>query len=361
VSKVFRDAEKILRKAILGSDGTEEMWRTCVTEANNNMGFAVGAMFIREAFHSGAKPLAQAMIEEIRTAFQDNLWNLKWMDNETRTLAGEKAAAITDMIGYPEFILKPDQLDKKYNTLEISENDYFGNNIRVSQFSLTKNLEKLNEPVNKTKWGMTPPTVNAYYTPTSNQMVIPAGILQWPFFDPDIPKSINFGAIGVVMGHELTHGFDDQGREYDKTGNMKQWWQNSTIELFKSQADCVVRQYSAFKIDGETVNGNTTLGENIADNGGLKAAFHAYQKFSATDPPLPGLNLTQDQLFFLSFAQVWCSSNLKETLVLQIQNDPHVPAPLRVQGPLSNLPEFSRTYDCPLGSPMNPVKKCIVW
>ena len=168
-------------------------------------------MFIRSAFHPEAKPLAQEMIEQIRIAFQDNLWNLKWMDNETRGLAKEKAAAITDMIGYPDFILKPDQLDQKYTNLEINETDYFGNNVRVSQFSLLKNLEKLSEPVNRTKWGMTPPTVNAYYTPTSNQMVIPAGILQWPFFDPLFPKSINFGAMGVVMGHELTHAFDDQG------------------------------------------------------------------------------------------------------------------------------------------------------
>jgi len=168
-------------------------------------------MFIRSAFHNKAKPLAQEMIENIRVAFQENLWNLKWMDNETRALAKEKASAITDMIGYPDFILKPDQLDLKYTNLDIKEADYFGNNVRVSQFSLLKNLEKLAEPVNRTKWGMTPPTVNAYYTPTSNQMVIPAGILQWPFFDPLFPKSINFGAMGVVMGHELTHAFDDQG------------------------------------------------------------------------------------------------------------------------------------------------------
>lgn len=193
--------------------GTEEKWRTCVTDANNNMGFAVGAMFIRATFHIESKPLAQDMIEQIRIAFQRNLWNLQWMDEETRNLAREKAGAITDMIGFPDFILMPDQLDAKYSKLEINETDYFGNNIRVYQFSLVQNLEKLTQPVNRTKWGMTPPTVNAYYTPTSNQMVIPAGILQWPFFDPAFPKSVNFGAIGVVMGHELTHAFDDQGNE----------------------------------------------------------------------------------------------------------------------------------------------------
>jgi membrane metallo-endopeptidase-like protein 1 len=176
--------------------GSEEQWRICVSDANNNLGFAVGSMFVREAFHADAKPLAQNMIEEIRTAFQHNLKNLVWMDNETRMLAKEKAASITDMIGFPDFILQPDQLDKKYSNLEINDTDYFGNNVRVSQYSLRKNIEKIDEPVNKTKWGMTPPTVNAYYTPTSNQMVIPAGILQWPFFNPDFPKSVNYGAMG---------------------------------------------------------------------------------------------------------------------------------------------------------------------
>ncbi|ODM96996.1 Endothelin-converting enzyme 1 [Orchesella cincta] len=362
LSKPFKEAEKLLRKAILGSDGMDEQWRTCVSDTNNNLGFAVGAMFIREAFHPEAKPMAQHMIEKIRSAFQDNLVNLPWMDDETRQLAKDKAAAITDMIGYPDFILNKDQLDKKYEGLEISETDYFGNNVRVSKFSLKKNLEKLDEPVNKTKWGMTPPTVNAYYSPTSNQMVIPAGILQRPFFDPEFPKSINFGAIGVVFAHELTHAFDDQGREYDKFGNLRMWWRNETISRFKNQTECIVSQYSGYKIDGERVNGRQTLGENIADNGGLKAAFHAYQSArhgDLTDLPLPGLNnITSDQLFFISFAQVWCSASLKETLVLQLDNDPHVPAPLRVRGPLSNLPEFAKTFKCPKQSTMNPSQKC---
>ncbi|CAG7731662.1 unnamed protein product [Allacma fusca] len=361
LSKAFRDAEKILRKAILGTDGTEESWRTCVGDTNNNLGFALGAMFIREAFHTESRPMAQIMIEDIRKAFQENLNNLAWMDNETRKLASEKAAATTDMIGYPDFILKPDELEKKYANLDINETDYFGNVLRVSQFTLRKNLLKLDEPVNKTKWGMTPPTVNAYYTPTSNQMVIPAGILQQPFFDPKYPKSINYGAIGVVMGHELTHGFDDQGREYDKFGNLNQWWNNETINKFKKQAECIVNQYSSFKIDGETLNGKQTLGENIADNGGLKAAFHAYRNLQTKDMYLPGVNVSHDQLFFISFAQVWCSASLKESLVLQIQNDPHVPAPLRVQGPLSNLQEFSEAFKCPIKTPMNPPKKCTVW
>ncbi|OXA61237.1 endothelin-converting enzyme homolog isoform X2 [Folsomia candida] len=361
LSKPFKDVEKLLRKAILGSDGTEEQWRVCVSDTNNNMGFAVGSMFVREAFHSNAKPLAQEMIEQIRIAFQDNLRNLAWMDDETRQLAKEKAAAITDMIGFPEFILNQDQLDKKYDNLTINQTDYFGNNIRVSKFSLLKNLEKLDEPVNRTKWGMTPPTVNAYYTPTSNQMVIPAGILQWPFFSPDFPKSVNYGAIGVVMGHELTHAFDDQGREYDKEGNLHQWWQNATIDRFKKATECVINQYSSFKVEGEFVNGKQTLGENIADNGGLKAAFHAYRNSKIKDLPLPGLNITHDQLFFISFAQVWCSSSLKETLILQLENDPHVPAPLRVRGPLSNLPEFAKTFRCTKGTRMNPEKKCTVW
>lgn len=192
--------------------GSEVKWRQCVSDTNNNLGFAVGAMFVREAFHEATKPLAQTMVENIRLAFQENLANLDWMDDETRQLAKEKAAAITDLIGYPEFIIDPVQLDHKYENLTVEETDYFGNNVRVSQYSMRKNLEKLDKPVNKTKWGMTPPTVNAYYTPTSNQMAIPAGILQAPFFHPDFPPAMNYGGIGVVIGHEATHAFDDSGK-----------------------------------------------------------------------------------------------------------------------------------------------------
>ncbi|KAL3196682.1 hypothetical protein MRX96_053942 [Rhipicephalus microplus] len=194
--------------------------------------------------------------------------------------------------------------------MEFVENEYFENNIRVSQFLLKKNMQRLYRPSNKTEWEMTPTIVNAYYTPTKNQIVFPAGILQAPFYDPNYPKSLNFGAMGVVMGHELTHAFDDQGREYDKSGNLNQWWKNSTIQSFQARAQCFIDQYSNYTANNENLNGKQTLGENIADNGGLKAAFHAFEEWldrHPDEPPLPGVNLTHKQLFYVGFAQVWCS------------------------------------------------------
>lgn len=365
LSKPFRDAYKGLRKALIGSDGGEEPWRYCVSDTNNAIGFAIGAMFVREVFNGEAKPQAENMINSVRLAFKDNLKNLQWMDAETRILANEKADAISDMIGFPDYILNPQLLDERYKMLEIDPNNYFENNVKLNVFNLKKNLEKLDQPVNKTKWGMTPTTVNAYYTPTKNQIVFPAGILQLPFYDITNPKSLNFGGMGVVMGHELTHAFDDQGREYNAQGNLHQWWNNKTIERFKERANCFVNQYNKYEINGKHLNGKQTLGENIADNGGLKAAYNAYIRTKMFDEidtyPLPGINMTHRQLFFVSFAQVWCSAVTDETTNLQIEKDPHSPPKFRVIGSLSNLKEFSQEFNCPTGSPMNPLDKCEMW
>ncbi|KAF2895308.1 hypothetical protein ILUMI_10863 [Ignelater luminosus] len=365
LSKAFRDAYKGLRKVLLGSEGGEEpQWRYCIADTNNVLGFAIGAIFVREVFQGDSKVQAESMVNNVRIAFKSNFKNLNWMDVETRTSAELKADAISDMIGYPEFILHPDQLNERYSILEIRRDAYFENNINLNQYGLRKNLEKINEPVNKTTWSMSPPTVNAYYTPTKNQMVFPAGILQKPFYDAKYPSSLNYGGMGVVVGHELTHGFDDQGREFDKDGNLHQWWNNKTIEKFKERTKCVVDQYNKYKVNGKSINGNQTLGENIADNGGLKAAYHAYldiAKKQPEQPPLPGLNLSHRQLFFVAFAQVWCSSVTNESANLQIEKDAHSPARIRVLGSLSNLKEFSKEFKCKPGSKMNPKKKCEVW
>ncbi|XP_063986007.1 endothelin-converting enzyme homolog [Diachasmimorpha longicaudata] len=364
LSKPFRESYKGLRKALMGSEGREEQWRYCVSDTNNVMGFAIGAMFVRDVFHGKSKPKAEEMINEIRAAFVKNLRNLDWMDEETRRAAEEKANAITDMIGFPNFILNSNELDERYKDLQIRQNEYFLNNIRVNKYSLKKNLEKLDRPVNKTTWIMTPLTVNAYYSPTKNQIVFPAGILQNPFYDMENPSSLNFGGIGVVMGHELTHAFDDQGREYDLHGNLHKWWNNATIERFKNRTECFVEQYGDFEIEGRHINGRQTLGENIADNGGLKAAYHAYLttlKDYEDQLPLPGLQLTHRQLFFLNFAQVWCSAITPESINLQVEKDSHCPPKYRVIGPLSNLPEFAAEFNCPKGSKMNPGDKCEVW
>ncbi|XP_037955581.1 neprilysin-3 [Teleopsis dalmanni] len=365
LSKPFRDAYKVVRKSLMGSDGGEEVWRYCIADTNNVIGFAVGAIFVRQAFDGESKPAAQSMINEIRDAFMKNIKNVTWMDAETQNRAIEKANAISDMIGFPDYILNNKELDEKYAFLNITPNAYFDNNIQISIYNLKSNLEKLYLKVNKSQWGMTPQMVNAYYTPTKNQIVFPAGILQSPFYDINNPNSLNFGAMGVVMGHELTHAFDDQGREYDKFGNINSWWNKNSIERFNKKVECFEKQYSSYKVNERQLNGKQTLGENIADNGGLKAAYHAFLKTKANKKAdtlkLPGLNLTHEQLFFISFARVWCSSTTDETSLLQMEKDAHSPSKYRVIGTLSNMAEFSKVFNCSSESKMNSSNKCEVW
>lgn len=364
LSKPFREAKKEFSEVLSGVSGREDEWRYCITDTDSVLGFALGALFVKNAFHGESKETAEKMIDEVKTAFKNNLPFLDWMDAKTRAAAVDKANAVVDMIGFPQYITNVTQLDKEYELLQINESEYFQNNIRNFKFILRKNMEKLRQAPKKNVWGMTPPTVNAYYTPSKNEIVFPAGILQAPFYDKNFPKSLNFGAMGVVMGHELTHGFDDQGREYDKNGNLRPWWNPAVIQRFEERTKCMIDQYSGYKMNGENVRGKQTLGENIADNGGLKSAYHAYQdwvKQNGEEQPLPALNMTHRQIFFLGFAQVWCSSSTKEADHLQVVTDPHSPAKYRVIGTLSNSKDFAEAWKCPQGSAMNPVQKCEVW
>ncbi|XP_055369767.1 endothelin-converting enzyme 2b isoform X2 [Betta splendens] len=307
---------------------------------------------------------AEEMINEIRSAFKEALDRLSWMDDQTRRAAKDKADAIYDMIGFPEFILDPKELDDVYDGYEVSDDSFFQNMLNFYNFSARVMADQLRKSPNKDQWSMTPPTVNAYYMPTKNGIVFPAGILQAPFYARDHPKALNFGGIGVVMGHELTHAFDDQGREYDKEGNLRPWWQNSSVEAFRKRTECMVDQYSSYTVNGEHINGKQTLGENIADNGGLKAAYHAYRSWvqkNGNEKTLPAVNLTNDQLFFVGFAQVWCSVRTPESAHEGLVTDPHSPPRYRVIGTLANSPDFSRHFSCPVGSTMNSGKRCEVW
>ncbi|KAK2148889.1 hypothetical protein LSH36_477g02015 [Paralvinella palmiformis] len=392
LSKPFQNARKEFLEILTGVSGEEELWRYCTSDTNSVLGFAVGAMFVRKTFHGESKNKAEEMISDIKQAFKKNLANITWMDEETKRAAADKADAVVDMIGFPPYILNTTALNEKYDKLFINESEYFQNNIRVLKFSIKKNLDKLRKPPERQSWSMTPATVNAYYTPTRNEIVFPAGILQAPFFDQKYPKSLNYGGMGVVMGHELTHGFDDQGREYDKYGVLRPWWNQASIEKFKERSQCVVDQYSNYKINGDHIKGKQTLGENIADNGGLKAAFHSWilhqdpqqchyarEQFLLNDlfatfhaysqwisengqePSLPGVNLTDKQLFFLAFAQVWCSNSKPESVLMGLLTDPHSPSRYRVIGPLSNSKDFATEFHCKSDSYMNPAKKCEVW
>ncbi|EMP30065.1 Endothelin-converting enzyme 1 [Chelonia mydas] len=306
-------------------------WKFCVSDTDNSLGFALGAMFVKATFAEDSKKIADA---------------------------------IYDMIGYPKFILDPKELDKVFHDYEAVSSLYFENVMQFYNFSARVAADQLRKPPNRDQWSMTPPTVNAYYSPTKNEIVFPAGILQAPFYTRTSPKALNFGGIGVVVGHELTHAFDDQGREYDKDGNLRPWWKNSSVEAFKQQTECMVEQYSNYTVNGEAVNGKHTLGENIADNGGLKAAYRAYQnwvKKNGNEEALPTLGLSNNQLFFVGFAQVWCSVRTPESSHEGLITDPHSPSRFRVIGTISNSKEFSEHFHCPPGSPMNPQKKCEVW
>ncbi|XP_064642962.1 endothelin-converting enzyme homolog isoform X4 [Lineus longissimus] len=364
LSKDFEEVEQVFKKAFSGTSGRDEKWRECVSDVDGTIGFAVGAMFVKSAFHGDSKTTAEEMVKLIKMSFKKNLPNLSWMDAETIRKADEKVDGVVDMIGFPDYILNQTALDERYAGVRIEDNEYFDNNLRTIQFDIIRELKRLRKKPDKKRWSMTPPTINAYYAPTKNMIVFPAGILQMPFYDKDYPKSLNFGGIGVVVGHELSHGFDDQGREYDKNGNLHPWWNKDVIARFKERTKCMKEQYSSYTINGEHINGQQTVGENIADNGGLKAAYSAYQdwrKVHGSEHPLPGINMTDYQLFYLGFAQVWCSIATKETYHLQLVSDAHTPAQYRVIGSLSNSKEFAQHYSCPSGTPMNPVKKCEVW
>ncbi|KOC68003.1 Membrane metallo-endopeptidase-like 1 [Habropoda laboriosa] len=354
------------QKILLGILSQRNRWSQCVEWTNKKLGMAVGALFIRDNFNHESKETALEMIRTIREAFNELLAENHWMDDETRAVAKSKADSMNERIGYPEFLKDPVELSKEYVMLNITETHFLKNVLAVMKYDAYHNLEKLRKPVDKDKWSTDPAVVNAFYNPNKNDIVFPAGILQPLFYSQHFPKSLNYGGIGVVIGHELTHGFDDKGRQFDKDGNMMQWWNNATVKAFRQRAQCIVDQYSRYKLQevNEYINGRMTQGENIADNGGLKQSFRAYKKWVSKhgeEPLLPGVNLTHDQLFFLNYAQIWCGSMRPEDALTKIRSSVHSPGRIRVLGPLSNSEDFARAYNCPPGSPMNPEKKCSVW
>ncbi|KAH8039962.1 hypothetical protein HPB51_009218 [Rhipicephalus microplus] len=322
------------RKVMLGVSADKVRWNHCVELANKKMGMAVGALFIRDNFDPHSKETALEMIHNIREAFNELLKENDWMDTETRKVAEEKANAMNERIGYPELLTNPYELSKEYDSLVVHEDLYLDNVFNILQFEATRNQLKLRQPVNKEKWTTEPAVVNAFYNPNKNDIVFPAGILQPLFYSHHFPKSLNYGGIGVVIGHEITHGFDDKGRQFDKDGNLKPWWNNKTVQTFRERAQCMVDQYSSYVLEDVNlnINGKMTQGENIADNGGLKQAYRAYKKWvkqHGEEPLLPGINLTHDQLFFLNYAQIWCGSMRPEEALNKIRTSVHCPGPIR--------------------------------
>jgi predicted metalloendopeptidase len=277
------------------------------------------------------------------------------MGPATKQQAEIKLKAIANKIGYPDTW-------RDYSSVTIKRDDPLGNDLRADEFEFQRQMNKIGKPVDRAEWAMTPPTVNAYYDPQMNNINFPAGILQPPFYDNDMDDAVNFGGIGMVIGHELTHGFDDQGRQFDAQGNLKDWWTAEDAKEFEARATCLADEYSKFSVaPGANVNGRLTLGENTADNGGVRVALMALENSLANRmrPEIGGF--TPEQRFFLAYGQIWCENEREEAARLSVQTNPHSPARARVNGVVQNMPEFQKTFSCKPGQPMTPVNACHVW
>ncbi|KAE8603571.1 hypothetical protein XENTR_v10014375 [Xenopus tropicalis] len=312
LSTPFRDAIHELSKEMEGSEKQAELTKVCLTQANKHFGMALGALFVEEYFSSSSKAKVQQLVENIKHILDYRLEELDWMDTETKQAAREKLKHMMVMIGYPDVLLQPESMDKEYE-FEVNEKTYFKNILNSIRYSIKMAVRRIRQEVDKSAWLLPPQALNAYYLPNKNQMVFPAGILQPTLYDPDFPQSLNYGGIGTIIGHELTHGYDDWGGQYDANGNPIQWWTEDSYSKFLKKAECIVDLYENFTVYNQRVNGRTTLGENIADLGGLKLAYYAYQKWvrdNGPERPLPRLKYTHDQLFFIAFAQVRDSSRV---------------------------------------------------
>nr|XP_044625454.1 membrane metallo-endopeptidase-like 1 isoform X4 [Equus asinus] len=369
LSQRFKDARANYRKALYGTTVEEVRWRECVSYVNSNMESAVGSLYVKKAFPGDSKNVVRELINKVRAVFVETLEELGWMDEASKKKAREKAMSIREQIGYPNYILEDrnKHLDEEYSKLHFSEDLYFENGLQNLKASAHRSIKKLREKVDQNLWIIGAAVVNAFYSPNRNQIVFPAGILQPPFFSKEQPQALNFGGIGMVIGHEITHGFDDNGRNFDKNGNMLDWWSNFSAEHFREQSECMIYQYGNYSwdlADQQNVNGFSTLGENIADNGGVRQAYKAYLKWKAEggkDQQLPGLDLTYDQLFFINYAQVWCGSYRPEFALQSIKTDVHSPLKYRVLGSLQNLAAFADAFHCARGTPMHPQQRCRVW
>lgn len=340
-------------QTLTGQKQPRPRWQRCVQSTETMMGEITGKFFVQEKFVGESKDVALKMIEDIEDAFAAGLPQLGWMDDATRERAKEKIAKINNKIGYPD-------VWRDYSAMAIAPGTYTANVLAARGFEGARTAAKIGKPVDRNEWWMSPAMVNAYYDPTQNEMAFPAGILQAPFFSKDYPVAMNYGAIGMVMGHELTHGFDDSGRKFDGDGQMVEWWAPEVSARYEERAGCVEEQFGTFEVaEGLNVNGALTLGENIADVGGYRSAYRAYKAAGALSANVPGL--TDDQLFFVAAAQAWCVVASPEIEKLRALSDTHSPPRYRVIGPLQNLPEFAEAFGCAEGAKMRPANRCEVW
>jgi putative endopeptidase len=349
-------------KVLEGQPEQKVRWKRCVSVTDEALGEALGQVYVQQRFSPKDKERTLELTHDVEAAMGRDIEQLSWMSPATKARAEEKLHEVANKIGYPDKW-------RDYSTLIVTRGDALGNALQAAAFEERRDIAKIGKPVDRGEWGMSPPTVNAYYNPQMNDINFPAGILQPPFFDPSRDDAVNYGAVGAIIGHELTHGFDDEGRQFDGKGNLEDWWSKADGKQFDERAECVVKEYDGFiGVDDLHVNGKLTLGENIADLGGLKLAFLAYldraQK-NGTDLKQKGSaeygGLTPEQQFFVAFGQNWCQNNRPENLRLRMQTDPHSPEEFRANGVVLNLPEFQRAFSCKAGQPMAPVNRCTIW
>ncbi|OQR66184.1 membrane metallo-endopeptidase 1-like [Tropilaelaps mercedesae] len=343
-------------------------WEQCMGSLALSFEYSLSNLYVKNFFDKDSKDSALFLVNYLTNEFLNIIENVDWMDNVTRKRAIDKAKTIVPHIGYPAELMNDTLITDHYKNITMKPDEYFINVMKLKKWSTDYLLGQLRKPNIKGEWKKHADVavVNAFYNSIENSIEFPAGILQGPFFSKGRPNYLNFGAIGFVIGHEITHGFDDQGRQFDRDGNNKNWWEHETDVRFKEKTECIMHQYGNYVVPEINIrlNGINTQGENIADNGGIKEAFWAYQRWVKHNGPesaLPGLKYTPNQLFFISAANVWCAKSRPETKRLIAISGSHSPAPYRVIGPMSNMLEFAQQFNCPIGSPMNPEHKCSVW
>jgi putative endopeptidase len=355
----FVEANFKFQQNLTGQKEIQARWKRCATLTDRELGEALGQRYVDATFGPEGKQRMLKMVDALESSLAEDIHDLSWMSDETKKQAKVKLDAIRNKIGYPDVY-------RDYGAVEIKPDDLLGNIARADAFDAKRNIAKIDKPLDRKEWGMTPPTVNAYYSPSFNEIVFPAGILQPPFFDKNMDDAVNFGAAGLVIGHELTHGFDDQGRKFDPQGNLHDWWTERDGQEFEKRVSCVADEYSNFvAVDDLKLNGRLTLGENTADNGGARVALMALEHMIADDKTgKEGQKIdgyTPEQRFFLGFGRVWCEKRRPEIARTRVLTDPHSPGKYRVNGVVQNMPEFEKAWGCKAGQPMVAENACHVW
>ncbi|XP_014677422.1 PREDICTED: endothelin-converting enzyme 1-like [Priapulus caudatus] len=367
----FEDAVLEFKTVVSGVRPERLQWEKCSSRLRSTFGFVASALYVDAYMTEKTHTEISELMDHIKKAFVIGLPQLGWMEDQTMRLALSKAANMYSQIAYPDWILKPAMLDDHYEKVNATKDEPLHNALSVMRFAVDRIIARRGQKPDKDEWQMVPVIVNAYYAPNYNHITILGGILSYPFYEEDFPRAMYYGGMGMVAGHEFTHGFDSMGSQFDQNGNMKDWWEKSTKEKFKTKSKCMKEQYDQYNMTLEDhvyqLDGKLTLAENIADNGGIKLAWTAYQRWrqgqgkNMAELTLPGLNMTHDQMFFLSAAQVWCQYSVPRAEVQRILTNPHSPHKFRVIGSFTNTPAFSEAFSCAPNAPMNPSGKCLIW